>query len=197
MNLKSVLSVVLFLQDHVALIRVIDMTKKENAMITILLDVDGVLNASKAGWSRAPSKGWAYASGQSWKMQYEPQVMAKLRALHSDPAVRILWATTWVGDTDQLEYLFKLPALLSAGATSMSISDKQKAALEVARAGDKVIWIDDQAIPLSGAIYEELILADALLIRPASNRGLRPEHFDKIDAFVLSFKHEQGAHQDQ
>jgi hypothetical protein len=164
-------------------------------MITILLDVDGVLNAPKAGWSRAPSKGWAYAQGQSWKMQYEPQVMAKLRALNSQPAVRILWATTWVGDTEQLEYLFKLPALLSAGLTSMSISDKQKAAAEVVASGDDLIWIDDQAIPLSGELWEKLISAKALLIRPKPSRGLRPEDFDKIDAFVLASQHGQGTHQ--
>jgi hypothetical protein len=155
-------------------------------MITILLDVDGVLNAPKAGWSRAPSKGWAYAQGRSWKMQYEPQVMAKLRALNSNPVVRVLWATTWVGDTDQLEQLFKLPALLSAGATSMSIRDKQDAAREIVRSGEQLIWIDDEAIPLGGELWTELLEAKALLIRPASSRGLRPEDFDKIDAFVLA-----------
>ena len=116
--------------------------------------------------------------------------MSKLRALNDLPFVRILWATTWVGDTDQLEHLFRLPALLSAGATSMSIRDKQDAALAVVKSGDELIWIDDEAIPLSGPVYSELMLADALLIRPASSRGLRPEHFDKIDAFVLRSSHE-------
>lgn len=111
--------------------------------------------------------------------------MARLRALNSNPAVRVLWATTWVGDTEQLEYLFNLPALLSAGATSMSIQDKQQAALDVVRSGDQLIWIDDQAIPFSGEIYEELLKYDVLLLAPKSSRGLRPEDFDKIDAFVL------------
>lgn len=159
-------------------------------MITILLDVDGVLNASRAGWSRAPSKGWAYSQGSAWKMQFEPQAMAKLRALIRNPAVRVLWATTWVGDTDQLETLFNLPALLSAASESMSVQDKQEAARRVVESGDKLIWIDDEAIPLSGELHNILTSHDALLIRPASNRGLRPEDFDKIDAFVLRSMHE-------
>lgn len=154
-------------------------------MITMLLDVDGVLNAPKAGWSRAPTKGWAYAQGQSWKMQYEPQVMAKLRELNKHPAVRILWATTWVGYTDQLEHLFKLPALLSAAATSMSHLDKLAAAMEVLHSDDKLVWIDDEAIPAIGKIYDWVDKGDALLISPKSSRGLRPADFDKIDAFVL------------
>lgn len=154
-------------------------------MITILLDVDGVLNANRAGWSRAPSKGWAYTENNSWKMQYEPKVMLRLRELNTKPDVRVLWATTWVGDTEQLEQLFGLPALLSAGATSMSIQDKQDAALKVVRSGDRLIWIDDEAIPFSGPVYSELLLAKALLIRPSPSRGLRPEHFDKIEEFML------------
>lgn len=154
-------------------------------MITVLLDVDGVLNASRAGWSRAPRKGYAYAEGTAWKMQWEPEVMAKLRALNNNPSVRVLWATTWVGHTDQLEKLFRLPALLSAGATSMSHLDKLAAAMEVLHSGDKLVWIDDEAIPPTGKIYDWVAEDKALLLSPKSSRGLRPEDFDKIDAFVL------------
>jgi hypothetical protein len=173
------------------------MAKREQLMITLLLDVDGVLNASRAGWSRGPTKGWAYANSQAWRMQFEPQVMSKLRALNSRPDVRVLWATTWVGDTDQLEQLFRLPALLSAGTESMSHLDKLAAAMEVLYSGDRLIWIDDEAIPATGKIYEWVDKGDALLIVPKSSRGLRPEHFDKIDAFVLRSCHGQGTPEDR
>jgi phosphoglycolate phosphatase-like HAD superfamily hydrolase len=156
-------------------------------MIKILLDVDGVLNASNSGWSRAPKSGNAFADGNSWRMRWEPEVMDRITKLNNTPNIEVLWATTWVGHTRQLENLFKLPALLSAGSRAMSIDDKQTAALEIITTStDRLIWIDDQAIPLSGDLYDQLIkeYGRVLLIRPASSRGLRPEHFDQIDKFV-------------
>lgn len=153
-------------------------------MIYILLDVDGVLNASKAGWSRAPKRGYAYAQGQSWKMCWEPQVIRKLHALYKHPAVTILWATTWVGDTDGLERLFGLPHFNSAASTSMNISAKRDAAEILVDLGHDVIWIDDEAIPLDGALLSKLIRSEALLIRPHPGRGLRPSHFDEIDNYL-------------
>lgn len=145
-----------------------------------LLDVDGVINASKAGWSAPPYSGWAYANSDSWRMRWSPQLIERIRKVHNTGRVEILWATTWVGYTAQLERLFKLPALLSAGAMSMSVEDKQTAALEVLDSGRRLIWTDDEAIP-----YSWFSDHDRLLIRPRSNRGLRPEHLDLIDNFVL------------
>lgn len=155
--------------------------------IICLLDVDGVLNANKAGWSRAPNRSYLYADGISWLMRWEPRTMLALRRLHARPGVTILWATTWVGHTDLLEDKFGLPHFDSAASTSMSIADKQLAARTLAEAGNKIIWIDDEAIPTSGGLADFLEDNDALLIRPKSNRGLRPEHFDDIDSYVSKY----------
>jgi Swiss Army Knife RNA repair-like protein len=149
--------------------------------IVWLLDVDGVLNASKAGWSAAPRSGWAYAeSGVSWRMRWAPQLMARVRQVHQNPRVMIVWATSWCGMTDQLETLFNLPQLTSAWSSRMYNIDKQSAALDVLEAGFKLIWTDDEAIPADWDSDES-----KLLIRPRSNRGLRPEHLDLIDKFVI------------
>lgn len=145
-----------------------------------LLDVDGVINASKAGWSAQPYSGWAYAKNNSYRMRWSPNLIQRIRKVHSSDSVEILWATTWVGYTRQLEELFKLPALLSAGATGMSIEDKQDAARAVLASGNRLIWTDDEAIPLTWFSDH-----DKLLIRPKPSRGLRPEHLDLIDNFVL------------
>jgi hypothetical protein len=153
-------------------------------MIFLLLDVDGVLNASKAGWKRAPKRSYAHAEGMAWIMRWEPQVMLKLHALHNDRSVTILWATTWVGNTDALETLFGLPHFESAADSSMNIGDKQAAAEALIDMGHDVIWIDDEAIPLDGPLFDKLVEADALTIRPHPGRGLRPEHFDEIDDYV-------------
>jgi hypothetical protein len=164
-------------------------------MFTFLLDVDGVLNANKAGWSRAPRKGLAHAEGISWTMRWEPKAIDKIAELNRRPDLEVIWATTWVGHTDGLERLFGLPALLSAGSRAMSVEDKQQAALNVlADPKAKLIWADDVAVPDSGELYDKLTQdGRSLLIKPHPTRGLRPEDFDKIDAFVLSFDHDNNA----
>lgn len=91
-----------------------------------------------------------------------------------------------MGYTDQLEQLFKLPALLSAGDKQMSVGMKMRAAEDVVDSGNKLIWTDDEAVPLFGDLYDKLTKDNrSLLIRPKANRGLRSEHLDQIDQFVL------------
>lgn len=151
-----------------------------------LLDVDGVINASKSGWSSAPYSGWAYLEGRGWRMRWAPQLISRIRQAHAQPGVRIVWATSWCGYTNQLEALFKLPALSSASSTRMEGSDKYKAALEVVNSGDRLIWTDDEFTPDFGPQYDELTRYDSsLLIRPNPARGLRSTDLDLIDQFVL------------
>lgn len=148
--------------------------------IVWLLDNDGVLNASKAGWSAPPRSGWAYADGVGWRMRWEDRAMARIRKVHSSQRVLIVWASSWCGATDQLEKLYKLPKLGSAWSSRMYDLDKQSAALDVLEAGLKLIWTDDEAIPPDWETDN-----NKLLIRPKTNRGLRPEHLDLIDEFVI------------
>ncbi len=183
MNLKLVQCVKLFLLDLHVRIKVIDMLKP----IVWHLDVDGVINASRAGWSAAPKSGWAYANGQQWRMRWSPQLIQRIIEVHNTGSVEIKWATTWVGYTDQLQKLFRLPDLISAGSESMSVSMKRQAAEDVVDSGRKLIWTDDVAVPIEGALLFKLEAFNSLLIRPKSNRGLRPEHLDMIDEYVLRY----------
>jgi hypothetical protein len=159
---------------------------KTDADYIWLLDVDGVINASRAGWSSKPLSGNAYFNGFSYRMHWAPQLISRMRVLLQQPSVAIVWATTWCGDTDQLEKLFKLPALPSAAPTRMEGSDKYKAALEVVDSGKKLIWTDDEFVPEFGPWYDELTKYNSsLLIKPRASRGLRPTDLDLIDQFVL------------
>jgi hypothetical protein len=54
----------------------------------------------------------------------------------------------------------------------------------VVRGGRRLVWTDDDAIPIGGEFVDELGAAGALLIRPAKNRGLQPADMDAIEAFV-------------
>lgn len=155
-------------------------------MIIWLLDFDGVINANKAGWSAAPFSSNAYHKGISYRIKWSPVLIDRIWKIYRNPSVRILWASSWCGYTDQLEKLVKLPALDSAYPMRMNQLEKETAALEVIASGHKLIWTDDEFVPDAGDLYDKLTAeGNSLLIRPKSNRGLRPEHLDLIDNFVL------------
>jgi hypothetical protein len=157
-----------------------------------LLDVDGVLNASRAGWAAAPHTRGVWAYGERWRMRFAPQLVDRITALHATGEVEIRWATSWVGRTDSISNALGLPYFPDAypyaglqpptkGATLVS---KLTAAQAVTDSGRRLIWTDDDAIPRSGPIRQALEAAGALLIAPRPNRGLRPEHLDLIETFI-------------
>lgn len=150
------------------------------------LDVDGVLNASKAGWSSAPRSGTAYYGGTAYRMRWAPALMKRIKAIHDSGRVTIVWSTTWVGQTPQLERLFGLPHFDTADSVSMSSDSKFKAAKAVLTAGHRLIWTDDMETPAFGDIYNDwMSTGRALLIRPRSSKGLRPEDIDRIEEFIV------------
>lgn len=154
-----------------------------------LLDVDGVINAARPGWGAAPRTGTAYSAGCPYRLRWAPALIARIRALHHAGGVDIYWCSTWCGDADQVERLFGLPRLDRAWPDPIDGAAAAVAKLAAARAvldqGRRLIWTDDEAIPTSGPVHEELTRAGrALLIAPAPNRGLQPEHLDAIEAFL-------------
>ena len=55
----------------------------------------------------------------------------------------------------------------------------------VDREDRRLIWTDDVVTPTSGPEYEALTAnGRGLLIRPATRRGLQPNHLDAIEAFI-------------
>lgn len=148
-----------------------------------LLDFDGVINIDRSPWKEAPFNSIAYSGGRQYKIRWCPSLIGKIRLVHRQ-GVRIFWASTWCGDTDQLERITKLPPLLSARPTEMSYRLKCEAAEAVVDSGHRLIWTDDEAVPTSGAFYRKLVKAGSLLIKPHPRRGLTPEHLDSIMSFV-------------
>jgi hypothetical protein len=154
--------------------------------IVWLLDVDGVLNTNKPGWSSPPLKSFVYANGESWKFRWSHKLIERIWEVHIQGSVEILWATTWCGHTDQLERLFKLPAFNSAYSMPMDGEAKTASAIRVIESGKKLIWTDDEFVPTEGAMFDYLTTSNrGLLIKPKANKGLQPEHLDQIDKFVL------------
>ncbi len=154
-----------------------------------LLDVDGVLNATRPGWSAAPRNGTAYGAGHPYRLRWAPALITHIRALHNAESVTLRWCSTWCADADQVERLFVLPRLERAWTEPISHSAAPVAKLAAAHAvldqGHRLIWTDDDANPTSGPVYDELVATGrALLIAPLASRGLQPEHLDTIKAFI-------------
>lgn len=154
-----------------------------------LLDVDGVINTSRPGWSAAPQSGKAYAGGVGYRLRWAPALLDRIRRLHGSGAVEVRWCTTWCAYADQLERLWRLPPLMRAFTEDINgttaVMAKIAAARRVLADGGRLIWTDDDVVPLSGELHGELT-ADgrALLIRPKASVGLQPEHLDQIEAFA-------------
>jgi hypothetical protein len=155
-----------------------------------LLDVDGVVNATRPGWSAAPRRATAYADGDGWRLRWAPALIDRIRTLHVSGTVEVRWATTWCAYATQLERMWRLPALERAFNEPLlgSAADAAKlaAARRVVASGRRLVWTDDEVVPSSGPVHDELTAGGrALLIAPAPNRGLQPEHLDAIEAFAV------------
>jgi phosphoglycolate phosphatase-like HAD superfamily hydrolase len=152
-----------------------------------LLDVDGVVNASRPGWHAAPFRAQAAAYGQTWPIRWAPALVARIRDLIDSGAVEVRWCSTWCGQTGHLERVLGLPALESAIVVPPDrfVGElKAQAARNVLASGRRLVWTDDMEVPDDGPLHDELT-ADgrALLIRPDRRRGLTPEHMDQAEAF--------------
>ena len=75
-----------------------------------LLDVDGVLNASRAGWGGPPRRAQVLADGECWKLHWAVEVVNFVRDAQLRGLAEVRWATTWVPWAATLEALWELPA---------------------------------------------------------------------------------------
>jgi hypothetical protein len=103
--------------------------------------------------------------------------------------VSVRWCSTWCADADQIENLLGLPVFERSWTDRLNGVEASFAKLAAARAvlarGDRLVWTDDADVPTSGAIHRELVRTGrALLIAPATNRGLQPDHLDQIEKFA-------------
>ncbi|MER7893736.1 hypothetical protein ABTX15_28365 [Micromonospora sp. NPDC094482] len=160
-----------------------------------LLDVDGVVNATRPGWGGPPRKSqvWSDTDRVSYVVRWALALVDRIRALQESGGVDIRWCSTWCPDAHRLEYLWRLPPLARAitadpiprGPACWPL--KLAAARAVLAEGRRLVWTDDEALPPPGRLRDELTAGgQALLIEPRSKRGLQPEDLDRIEAFVAA-----------
>ena len=162
-----------------------------------LLDVDGVLNASRPGWGKPPVTRVAYADGLGYKIRFAVGLCTWLRRLHAGGRVDIRWATTWVDEIDQIEKAMRLPSWPCAFSLKAPEADgdveKYRAAIRVVEVERRpLIWTDDAAIPADGSLAYARLTAPGVplhIARPQLNRGLQPADLVAIEAFLSDIGH--------
>jgi hypothetical protein len=156
-----------------------------------LLDVDGVINASKPGWGGPPRKREVFSksSGRSFTIRWAPDLITRIRRIHRERLAEIRWCTTWCADASSLEAALSLPAF--SRAFTEPINGRAAAMAKLASASQvlaekrRLVWTDDSETPESGELYDRLTFdGQALLIAPHPSRGLQPEDLDAIEAFL-------------
>jgi hypothetical protein len=156
-----------------------------------LLDVDGVVNAFRAGWSAAPRVVQVYSAADSYdyRIRYEPRLVEAIRRIHTGGLAEVMWCTTWCSEAELLEEALGLPPLprafterVTGAAASLA---KVAAARRVIAAGRRLVWTDDVEVGLHADECGPWASSGrALLISPNSGRGLRPKHLRRVEHFV-------------
>lgn len=161
-----------------------------------LLDVDGVLNATRPGWEEPHVQGKAYVDGVAYLLRWAPQLARRIESIVGGGAVEVRWATTWVDHILQVERLLALPSMSTAfrvgpDADLDPAELKLQAALHVVEVERRpLIWTDDDAIPGVEDILHRRIQdagVPVLLLEPRTANGLQPEDLNEIEAFLSRF----------
>lgn len=155
-----------------------------------LLDIDGVINANKPGWGAAPRR----IRCAGFTIRWAPALTVRIRQLHCSGAADVRWSSTWCGYPTQLDELASQLGLhferaFTGRPDPKTWADmKADAAMAVLAEGRRLIWTDDDEAEIAAAFYPEVADAQhdgrALLISPRPNRGLQPDHLDRIAAFI-------------
>lgn len=157
-----------------------------------LLDIDGVINANRPGWSTAPRK----VSCAGLTIRWAPTLIVRIRQLHRAGHVDIRWSSTWCGYPAQLDELstrfgVEFPLAFGDRPPSKTWADlKVEAAIDVLSCGQRLVWTDDDEVDAARHLFPQLAEAEAdgraLLIAPRSSRGLQPGDLDAIEAFATA-----------
>jgi hypothetical protein len=157
-----------------------------------LLDVDGVINAYRAGWWHArPSivQVWSTADAYDYRIRYEPRLVDAVREVHERGLAEVTWCTTWCSDAGALEEALGLPELPRAFTAPIKGAAACEAKIDAARrvvaSGRLLVWTDDVEVGHhSGECAAWVEAGKALVIAPDESRGLRPGHVRRIRGYL-------------
>jgi hypothetical protein len=163
----------------------------------LLLDVDGVLNATRVDLP----EGWRRGIFNGFVLSWDPTITARLRDLHESGRVEIQWLTTWAGNADRLlAEPMGLPRGLKTHAEEGAAPTgfvgvlrgqsgwwKLALAREAAEAEPdrRIVWIDDDLAEQAAETGEWLAAnPHVLVVAPDLFAGLTHEQLDEIEAWL-------------
>jgi hypothetical protein len=163
----------------------------------LLLDVDGVLNASLLDLP----EGWRRGTFNGFLLSWDPTVTDRLRGLHESGRVEIQWLTTWVEKADQLlAEPMGLPRGLRVhareGVASTGFAGQLRGAsgwwklaaareLALSEPDRRIVWIDDDLALQADDVVEWLGMhPHVLVVAPDLYTGLTHQHLDEIEAWL-------------
>jgi hypothetical protein len=157
-----------------------------------LLDVDGVLNAFRAGWWHTRPRlvqVWSTTDAYDYRIRYEPRLVDAVRAVHEEGLAEVTWCTTWCSDADAIEDALGLPELPRAFTAPVKGAEacaaKIAAARRVVTSGRPLVWTDDVEVEHHADECAAWAQAGkALTIAPDESRGLRPGHVRRIRTYL-------------
>jgi len=178
-----------------------------------LLDVDGVLNATRRGRDTSVWPTWrtgrARASGVTWPITWAPPVTQAIRRVHAAGRTDIRWLTTWLEEANySLGPLLGLPALPVLDEPEDAHAARAPHGFLGSRAGAStdwwkltaarrlldpqparpLVWTDDDLAWEDGArAWVESRSGPTLLIAPDTDTGLAPEHIAAIEEFCAKY----------
>lgn len=159
----------------------------------LFLDVDGVLNASRAGWSRAPRRTHVNTAERTFTIRWEPRAVGFLGDLHRSGAAEVRWCTTWQDEAVTcLAPALALPEFGVCRAPAGGVwTPGWKLAYVVAGIVHErrdVIWLDDEEITHTARAAVAAAAAEhgvsALLLPTSPSRGMRPDDVETITEFL-------------
>jgi len=167
-----------------------------------LLDIDGVINANpyvkpthvwdESFWLEAVVRD---RNERTWPFMVSTAVINFIKDAVREDKVHVKWLTTWQKDAHRVSSRFGLPYFdvienpMEKGTRASFYKSwwKLTEAITVATGhpGTPIIWTDDDLDHDSKDWFHEACPeTDALLISPAGNEGLAPNHLAKINAFL-------------
>lgn len=157
-----------------------------------LLDVDGVLNASKPEWHEAPFRQTVTYGDEEFVIRWAPQLIKRIRDLVNAGTVEVRWCTTWCAQADRIEKAMGLPPLLRAFTHEVVTREEAKTAkinavADALATGRRVVWTDDIEVTLFGHLYADAERSGRILmIAPYSRSGITPDQMNEIEKFICT-----------
>jgi hypothetical protein len=156
-----------------------------------LLDVDGVINMIGSKQSRWPGP-MRRADVCGYPIRWSPALVDAVNTVHRSGMCEVRWATTWIegGAVDRLAETLGFDYFETAYTRfphEVHDEAKMRAAVRVLAVGRRLVWTDDEVVPLTAADRVALLGPDDgrwLTIRPGQSRGLGPKDLAVVASFL-------------